>query len=521
MLSTTRATTPNYQRPTNFDIISAMFKFDLIVPIGYACSCSQALRRAGLQLASFPWDWVGVPPPSERCATICGGFKDFMNLEDLEWAGRNDTFGHEEVRNKRNGLIILHDFVSGVPIEDQYPAIAAKYARRIKRLEKCLRAAKRVLLVSIDAPVTPEPISPEDCKKALDIMTSAYPHAEFSILLMNLTEGLSEKNRIDETPIKGVRRVAFDYKSHAPDAPKYGVDIDMLANFLKREYSVRDYRTEEEIAAHNAKKRKKRGAKLCRKMDEIGARNLAQYFLYRIRRVGRKILSLVGPRAFAARASQHRYRRIILLGATPETAFRFHSQWGFAETSLFSGASSGSLDALVSALKHPHAVSEGGFELDEQKHVWRSVDFGLEFRGRLQWKEGATTPSKQQMEEDLADLRVRLEKLAEDLVLQLANGKETLLVYRLAENEGECPELADKLDRLESVLTALGARHWKLLVVCLDSDLSKMPPASSNRIYRGVKAFTPSEHPTWGELGDPVGWNAIFTEFAPAMGNVK
>ena len=498
-----------------------MFKFDLIVPIGYACSCSQALRRAGLQLASFPWDWVGVPPPSERCATICGGFKDFMNLEDLEWAGRNDTFGHEEVRNKRNGLIILHDFVSGVPIEDQYPAIAAKYARRIKRLEKCLRAAKRVLLVSIDAPVTPEPISPEDCKKALDIMTSAYPHAEFSILLMNLTEGLSEKNRIDETPIKGVRRVAFDYKSHAPDAPKYGVDIDMLANFLKREYSVRDYRTEEEIAAHNAKKRKKRGAKLCRKMDEIGARNLAQYFLYRIRRVGRKILSLVGPRAFAARASQHRYRRIILLGATPETAFRFHSQWGFAETSLFSEASSGSLDALVSALKHPHAVSEGGFELDEQKHVWRSVDFGLEFRGRLQWKEGATTPSKQQMEEDLADLRVRLEKLAEDLVLQLANDKETLLVYRLAENEGECPELADKLDRLESVLTALGTRHWKLLVVCLDSDLSKMPPASSNRIYRGVKAFTPSEHPTWGELGDPVGWNAIFTEFAPAMESVQ
>ena len=93
--------------------------YDLIVPLGYACSCSQSLRRAGLQLASLPWDWVGVPPPSERCMDICRGFKDWMNLEDLAWAGKNDTYGHEEVHNRRNGLIILHDFASGVPLEEQ------------------------------------------------------------------------------------------------------------------------------------------------------------------------------------------------------------------------------------------------------------------------------------------------------------------------------------------------------------------------------------------------------------------
>ena len=51
---------------------------------------------------------------------ICRGFKDWMNLEDLAWAGKNDTYGHEEVHNRRNGLIILHDFASGVPLEEQY-----------------------------------------------------------------------------------------------------------------------------------------------------------------------------------------------------------------------------------------------------------------------------------------------------------------------------------------------------------------------------------------------------------------
>ena len=498
-----------------------MFKYDLIVPLGIACSCSQTLRRAGLQLASFPWDWVGLPPPSVRCTAICNGFKDFMNIEDLNWSGRNDTFGHEEVLNKRNGLIILHDFVSGIPLEVQYPTVSAKYDRRIKRLNRCLRTAKRVLLVTIDAPVTLDPTTPEDCRKSIEIMAEAYPNAEFSFLLFNIEEGRAVKDRIDEMPIEGVRHVAFDYKCHDPDAPKYAIDIDMLANFLKEEYSVRDYRTKDEIAAYNARRHKKRGAKLHRKMDEIGASNLLQYALHRVRRIWRRVLSKIGPRVFAARAAQHRYKQIILLGATTETAFRFHQRWGFAEDSLFSGASSGNLSTLISALKRPAAVGEGGFELDERRHIWRSTDFGLEFQGRLQWKEGAATPSKKQMDEDLADLRIRLEKLSEKIVRQLANEEETLLIYRLADNEGGSSELSDQLNRLEASISTLGAKNWKLLVVCLDSDISKMPPPSANRIYRSVKAFTPSEHPTWGELGDPVGWNAIFTESAPEMKGEK
>ena len=182
--------------------------YDLIVPLGYACSCSQALRRAELQLASFPWDWVGVPPPSEKCRIICDGFRDFMNLEDLKWIGVNDTYGHEEVLNTRNGLIILHDFVSTAPLGEQYPLVASKYARRIERLDRCLRAAKRVLLVCIDAPVTPVPTPPEDCRRAIDEMSAKYPNAKFDFLLMNLEHGRARAEMIDETPVEGVRRVA-------------------------------------------------------------------------------------------------------------------------------------------------------------------------------------------------------------------------------------------------------------------------------------------------------------------------
>ena len=41
-------------------------------------------------------------------------------------------------------------------------------------------------------------------------------------------------------------------------------------------------------------------------------------------------------------------------------------------------------------------------------------------------------------------------------------------------------------------------------------------PSSEHRIFRAVKAFNPLAKVTSADLGDPVGWNAIFSEFAPA-----
>ena len=206
-----------------------------------------------------------------------------MNLEDLKWVGVNDTFGHEEVLNTRNDLIILHDFAAGVPIEEQYSAVAGKYARRMERLDRCLRASRRVLLVCIDAPVTPEPTTPEDCRQAIETMSAKYPEAKFDFLLMNLEPGRPREAMADETPLPGVRRIAFDYARCAPDAPAYAVEIDTLADFLRQEYAVNEYRTKEEIRAHEAKKRAKRRMKLKKKWASVGAETMTQYLLIRTR----------------------------------------------------------------------------------------------------------------------------------------------------------------------------------------------------------------------------------------------
>ena len=91
-----------------------------------------------------------------------------------------------------------------------------------------------------------------------------------------------------------------------------------------------------------------------------------------------------------------------------------------------------------------------------------------------------------------------------------------MLVYRPTDADVEGGRLAVGLGALEAAIVALGAKNWTLLVVCRAADMVKMPPPSANREYRCVRDFNPREHVTWAELGDPVGWNAIFSEFAPA-----
>lgn len=489
--------------------------YDLVVPLGFACSCSQIMRQAGLQLASFPWDWVGTPPPSERCRLICEGFRDWMNLEDLQWAGKNDTFGHEEVRNVRTGLIIMHDFAQGVPIEQQYPAIAEKYARRIARLDRLLRESRKILLVHIDTPVSPRPLPPEDCLKAIEIMSAKYPNAEFNFLLVSLEPGRPLKDRVDETPLPGVRRIAFDFKSYAPGAPAYGIEVGMIATLLEKEYRVRDYRTKEERESFLRARKKKRGQKLARKMEELGAATPAQYWLYRARRVLRNVLCHVGPRALSARLRRHKYEQIVLLGMNCDLPFRFYRRWGFVDSSLFAWANSRDLATLTAALGRIGSLADGKFEVSERSRMWLSVDTGILFHGKLNWEENTGTPPKAELDKDLADLRDRLRHLAEKLRRYLSNDEETLVVHRLSDEDAAAPDLAARLGAFEDAISRLGARNWRLLVVCRTSDLAKMP-ASERRVFRGVKAFNPLAKVTSADLGDPVGWNAVFSEFAPA-----
>ena len=131
------------------------------------------------------------------------------------------------------------------------------------------------------------------------------------------------------------------------------------------------------------------------------------------------------------------------------------------------------------------------------------------------WRADCPRPSEEALRSDLAELRARLEHLVRKLKRYLTNDKETLVVHKLADEDTRSDDLGLRLDMLERTLDDMGARNWQLLVICQDADMPRMPHASTRRIYRSVKEFNPGSKVTWPELGDPAGWHALFTEFAP------
>lgn len=259
----------------------------------------------------------------------------------------------------------------------------------------------------------------------------------------------------------------------------------------------------------------RRKAKLARKMDLYGAQTPLQYRLFRIRAAWRRVMSVVGPRALRALARRKRYPQIVSLGVNCEIAFRFYCRWGFVDSSVFAWAASKDLATIEAALRNLRSVHEGSFSMNERTHMWMNADCGINFHGNLKWKPDSPTPPREALDEDLAELRGRLRHLTEKLVRYLRSDEETLLVHKLSDEDAAADDLGSRLDSLEKTLAGMGSRNCTLLVVCQDADMPRMPSPSPMRVYRSVREFNSRRKVTWRELGDPVGWDALFSEFAP------
>ncbi len=126
-------------------------KYDLIFSIGEDCACSDYLRRNNLQIASYPFDWLTAAPFESRIHLLVNDFKDFLNIEDMKILPRSinpiaDTHC-DYYENTRTKLYFMHDFPIGLPIEETFNEVKAKYSRRIVRLISQIEKANEVLIV--------------------------------------------------------------------------------------------------------------------------------------------------------------------------------------------------------------------------------------------------------------------------------------------------------------------------------------------------------------------------------------
>lgn len=500
-----------------------MRQYDLIFGLGSVCSCTQSLRRAGLQTLSFPYDWV-TPLKEEnilrdvriRAETICNGFNGWFEEKDFAFHGAN-TNGKDKYYNERLDLIFVHDFPLGVPLSQSFPLILSRYRRRIDRLLDLIGRAKSVLVVRLDRHDLPYRTSAEDCAYVRNVLNGRFPETRFDVLLIQPDPEIPIGERRVEQLSEGVTRLSLDYrKAKEPDGRITASDVNRITDpqapdfsrimhALQELYAVREYRTPGEIAENRRRLRRQRWARL-------GARTALEYRWKQLTLpVADAFARTLGP--VVARLRRKRFAQIVPLGVNCETAFRFFRKWGFVESSLFAWAQSRNLATLTAALERFDGLLAGPVTLNPSDHLWLCGNSGIRFHGKLKWTPGLS-PSQEELDADLADLRGRLGHLKRKFADCLRNGRPTLFVHRLAAADAAAPDLANKLDALETALLKLGAANWKLLVVCERKDMNHMPK-QPGRLFRAVHRFNPGSAITDTHLGDSAGWNAVFSEFAP------
>lgn len=264
-------------------------RYDLVFGTGVACSCAQVLREAGLQLLSFPFDWVG---PNARCKAydedvlrradyLCNDFARWIEIGDFQSRGPNGgdhlTNGMLDYFNTRFELQFIHDFPRTQPFAQSFPAVLEKYRRRIDRFTGLLRKSRRVLVVHLERPDMPFVTPLADFRTARDRLCAKYPNAQFDFVLLYRTQGISFKNRVVERPETWMTTISFDYKSPDPKAEGHQPDIKALGKALASVARVRDYRTRDEIRKHKA-------ALLRKKLAKAGCDTLLQLRWKRLKR---------------------------------------------------------------------------------------------------------------------------------------------------------------------------------------------------------------------------------------------
>lgn len=204
-------------------------QYDLIFSIGEACSCTSALRRADLQLKSYPLDWLFGSDFIGRCKIVASRFNRFIEKNDLEYTYSERSISCDAYHNKYNDLTFNHDFAAGRPLNETYQDVSEKYARRISRLLETIDKSQRILLVYIETPVkNHDVVDNDDLIRGRRIIADAFPNTDIDLLYFSNSDNKKQTEKVSEHII----RVYDDYKDKASNVD-YAVCEKVLLKHLR------------------------------------------------------------------------------------------------------------------------------------------------------------------------------------------------------------------------------------------------------------------------------------------------
>ncbi|MBR1753720.1 hypothetical protein IJ732_02700 [bacterium] len=194
-----------------------MKEFDLYISLGAFCSCTQSLRKSGLQFFSYPYDWMAGGDFYTRVKILTNNFENWFNKEDLEYFG---TRKYPEPRdiyiNQKTGIIYNHDFSLCSSLDLEYDKVKEKFNRRIKRLISQIENANTVLFVYIENPDTKNHISNSEIIENYEILKNRFKNTCINILFLAQADDISYQNRKETLINKYVTKIEFDYSRHNP-----------------------------------------------------------------------------------------------------------------------------------------------------------------------------------------------------------------------------------------------------------------------------------------------------------------
>ena len=239
-------------------------RYDLAFSLGYDCNASLALRRAGLQFYSYPFDWLTRAALAARADLLARRFEGWLDspggLDDLgpvpfeRFAPR-----HRVVVDRASGLEFRHDFPLALPVADALPEVAAKYRRRADRLLESIGRADRVLAVFAVGFRRPD-LAMEELVAARRVLAAAFGDKVDVLGLADDAPGGPDRPPAAEEAEGGrVRRVSLRCLSETPQ----GIEVSdrALAEFLRAQVEVPDPRTPGEKRAHRELVRRREYAK--------------------------------------------------------------------------------------------------------------------------------------------------------------------------------------------------------------------------------------------------------------------
>lgn len=265
-----------------------MRTYDLAFSLGFSCACTQSLREAGLQFASYPFDWVGTPCLQASVHMLETDFSGWMDKDDLElYDIRRAPLFSKVYRNARTGFGFPHDFPYSRAFEEAYPSVRERYDRRIRRLTDMIASSRKVLAVYVESVISRR-LKDDELMAVQRGLGARFPGVTVDLLYFFHEDGCvaPRETRVGE----GVMAVGLAYKRVEFGEVVHEINRGPVVAYLRECVTVGDLRSESDRAAYQVRHRRQREN---RWGDAGPVRRLFNKFVYRLyRRLERRLESV-------------------------------------------------------------------------------------------------------------------------------------------------------------------------------------------------------------------------------------